>query len=215
MESTTNYPQAIDEYKKALQISPNLTFLYMSIGVNYRKILQYELALENFAKAAQINERLGVKDSGPYFSIATTYIQMGQFLSAGLNARKALNYKPDDADAYGQLGVIFHRSKNYEDAIIAFKCAISGCTAQEACDVRQCDPATSAMPAIQGLPLTVSTGVYYYTYGADLAALHKPSNNYCQEAMRILELTRQAFSTDEITMKNIIESENICKDYGF
>ena len=215
MESVGNYPQAIEEYKKALQISPNLTFIYMSIGVNYRKILQYELALENFAKAATINAALGVKDSGPYFSIAKTYVQMGQFFSAGLNARKGLNYKPDDADAYGQLGIIYFKSRNYEGAIPAFKCALSSCTAQEACDVRQCDPATDAMPAIQGLPLTISTGDYYITYGSDLAALHTRSNNTCQEAMRILELARKAFSTDEIAMKNIIESENICIGYGF
>jgi len=215
MESVANYPQAIDEYKKALQISPNLTFIYMSIGVNYRQITQYELALENFAKAAQINATLGVKDSGPYFSIARTYVQMGQFFYAGLNARKGLNYKPDDADAYGQLGIIYFKSRNYEGAIPAFKCALSSCTAQEACDVRQCDPATDAMPAIQGLPLTISTGDYYITYGSDLAALHTRSNNTCQEAMRILELARKAFSADEIAMKNIIESENICIGYGF
>ena len=215
MESTASYPQAISEYQNALLISPNLTFIYMSIGVNYRKIRQYELALENFAKAAQINVALGVKDSGPYFSIANTYIQMGQFFSAGLNARKGLNYRPDDADAYGQLGMIYFKSRNYEGAIPAFKCALSGCTAQEACDVRQCDPATDALPAIQGLPLTISTGDYYITYGSDLAALHTNSNNTCQEAMRILEMARQAFSTDEISMKNILESETICKDYGF
>ena len=215
MESVANYPQAIDEYKQALQISPNLTFIYMSIGVNYRKILQYELALENFAKAATINEALGVKDSGPYFSIANTYIQMGQFFSAGLNARKGLNYKPDDADAYGQLGIIYFKSRNYEGAIPAFKCALSGCTAQEACEVRQCDTATDAMPAIQGLPLTISTGDYYITYGSDLAAMHTRSNNTCQEAMRILELARRAFSADEIAMKNINESESICINLGF
>jgi tetratricopeptide (TPR) repeat protein len=215
MESVGNYPQAIDEYKQALQIAPNLTFIYMSIGVNYRKILQYELALENFAKAATINTALGVKESGPYFSIANTYIQMGQFFSAGLNARKGLNYKPEDADAYAQLGMIYFKSRNYEGAIPAFKCALSGCTAQEACEVRQCDSATDAMPAIQGLPLTTSTGDYYITYGSDLAAMHTRSNNTCGEAMRILGLARQAFSTDEVAMNNIIESENICKSYGF
>lgn len=214
-ESVGNYPQAIDAYKRALQIDPNLTFLYMSIGVNYRNIRQYESALEFFSRAARINEGLGVKDSGPYFSVARTYLQMGQALAAGLNARKGLNYKPDDPDAYGQLGIIYHQSKNYEGAILAFKCVISGCTAQEACDARQCNSTTDPMVAIQGLPLTASTGIYYYTYGADLAALHRPSNNYCQEAMRVLALVRQNFSQDEITMKNVIESENICKSYGY
>ena len=132
-----------------------------------------------------------------------------------MNARKGLNYKPDDADAYGQLGIIYHQSRNYEGAIPTFKCALSGCTAQEACEVRQCDPAADAMPAIQGLPLTISTGDYYITYGSDLAALHTRSNNTCQEAMRSLELARKAFSADEIAMNNILESENICIGYGF
>lgn len=214
-ESAANYPQAIAAYKTALQIDPNLTFLYMSIGVNYRKILQYDLALEYFSRAAQINEGLGVKDSGPYFSISNTYLQMGQAFAAGLNARKGLNYKPDDADAYGQLGIIYHRTKNYEGAIQAFKCALSGCTPEESCEVRQCNSASDPMPAIQGLPLTTSTGDYYITYGSDLAALHRPSNNYCQEAMRILAMARAAFSQDEIAIANISESENICKSYGF
>jgi tetratricopeptide (TPR) repeat protein len=214
-ESVGNYPQAIAAYKKALQVDPNMTSIYMSIGVNYRKIRQFELALENFSRAAKINEGLGVKDSGPYFSISTTYLQMGEALAASLNARKGLNYKPDDADAYGRLGIIYHQAKNYEDAIIAFKCALTGCTTQEACNLRRCDSTTDPMPVIQGLPLTASTGDYYITYGSDLAALHKASNNYCVEAMRILALARAAFAQDEIAIKNISESENICKGYGF
>jgi len=119
-ESLANYSQAISSYKTAAQITPNLTFLYMSIGANYRKLLQYESALEYFDKAAKINETLGVNDPIPYFSIATTYVQMGQFFSAGLNARKGLNFNPENADAYGRLGIIYHRARNFEGAHPSF-----------------------------------------------------------------------------------------------
>jgi len=43
-ESLGNYSAAITEYKKAVEINPNLTFLYMSIGVNYRELGQYDYA---------------------------------------------------------------------------------------------------------------------------------------------------------------------------
>jgi len=140
LESLGNYSQAINEYKEAVHINPNMTFIYLRIGANYRRIQQFDAALEYFAKAANINEQLGIKDSIPYFSIATTYTQMGEFFPAGLNARKGLAYSPQNADAYGRLGIVYTRSRNYEGAILTFKCAVQGCTAEESCEVRQCDP---------------------------------------------------------------------------
>ncbi len=214
-ESLGNYSQAISEYKEAIHINPNLTFIYLRVGANYRKLKQYESALEYFDKAAVINEQLGVHDSIPYFSIATTYTQMGEFFSAGLNARKGLNYDPDNADAFGRLGIVYHRSRNYEGAIPAFKCAIRGCTAEESCEVRQCDPETNTMVAVEGLPLTAGTVDYYLTYGAVLAGMHRTSNGFCEEAMDILKLVKENYSGDPIIMQNVVESEAICNSYGY
>ena len=91
-ESTANYKQAVEEYLKAIEITPNLNFLYISLGANYRKLANlseitsernfyYDLALEAFDKAARINDQLGVKDPIPLISIANTYVQQGQFLA--------------------------------------------------------------------------------------------------------------------------------------
>jgi len=215
MESVGNYGQAISEYKEAIHINPNLTFIYLRIGANYRELEQYENALDYFDKAATINEQLGVNDSIPYFSIATTYTQMGQFLLAGTNARKGLNFDPDNADMFGRLGIIYHRSRNYEGAIPAFKCAISGCTAEESCEVRQCDSEVDVMMPVIGLPLSNTTVDYYLTYGSVLAGMHRSSNGYCEEGMRILKMIREAFGNDEIVMQTLSESENICRSYGY
>ena len=66
-ESLGNYSQAINEYKEAMHINPNLTFIYLRIGANYRKLQQYDAALEYFAKAAKINEQLGRAGFDPLF----------------------------------------------------------------------------------------------------------------------------------------------------
>ena len=214
-ESLGNYSLAISEYKEAIRINPNLTFIYLRIGANYRKLSQFDSALEYFDKAAVINEQLGVHDSIPYFSIATTYTQMGEFFSAGLNARKGLNYDPDNADAFGRLGIVYHRSRNYEGAILAFKCAVRGCTAEEGCEVRQCSPETDTMVAVEGLPLTAGTVDYYLTYGAVLSGMHRTSNGFCEEGMNILRMVKADYSGDPIIMQNVVESETICNSYGY
>ena len=214
-ESLGNYSQAISEYQEAIRINPNLTFIYLRIGANYRAMEQYEAALDYFDRAARVNEQLGVNDPIPYFSIATTYIQQGQFFSAGLNARKGLNYDPDNSDAYGRLGIVYHRSRNYEGAIEAFECAIRGCSAEQSCAVRQCNPEVDAMVEVQGLPLSAGTVDYYLTYGAVLAGMHRPINGYCGEGMQILAMIRREYSSSPIIMQNVVESENICRNYGY
>ncbi len=215
LESIGNYAQAIEQYKEAIHINPNLTFIYLRIGANYRTLENYEMALEYFDKAAKINEQLGVQDSVPYFSIATTYTQMGEFLVAGTNARKGLNFDPDNADMYGRLGIVYHRSRNYEGAIPAFKCALMGCTAEESCEVRQCNSDSDPMVAVEGLPLSNSTIDYYLTYGSVLAGMHRTVNGYCEECMSVLGMIREQLSNDATGMSTLTESENICKSYGY
>ena len=225
-ESLSNYTQAIEQYQAAAKINPSLTFLYLAIGANYRQLafkattdpeqkFLYEKALEYFAKVTTINEQLGVADPIPYLSIARTYAQMGEFFAAARNAEKALTLNPNSPDVYGQLGIIYFRARNYEGAIPAFKCAIRGCTAEESCEVRECKPDTDPPITITGMPLTANTAVYYYTYGSVLAALHRKSQPYCEDAMQVFSEVRAAFPTDTTAMGIIEEGENICKSYGF
>ena len=220
LESLGNYGDAIREYQKAIEITPNLTPLYIAIGVNYRQLQQYEIALEYFANAASINEQLGIPDPIPYTAIGKTYSQMGEFFIAGRNVRKALNYDPTNPDIYGQLGMVYFKSRNYEGSIEAFKCAIQGCNPVESCAVRLGDVCTgeeanSPAIVINGLPLSGSTVVYYYTYGSALAALHRESNGYCTEAMQILGQVRRAFGTEPVVMQIVESSESICTSLGY
>ncbi|MFZ5912240.1 MAG: tetratricopeptide repeat protein [Chloroflexota bacterium] len=225
LESLGQYNQAIQEYDIAISITPNMTFLYLRAGANYRRLAfgspnedaaraLYEKSLEYFAQAARINEQLGVEDPVPYLSISKTYSQMGEFFIAARNVQKALEFQPDNPDTYGQLGIIYFKSRNYEGSIPALKCAIRGCTAEESCDGRGgCGP--NDTPAeVSGLALSPSTVVYYYTYGSVLAALSRPQQNYCPEALEVLGEVKAAYGSDPDIAGIVSSGEIICASLG-
>ncbi len=231
-ESIANYQQAIAEYKQAIAIMPNMNFLYISLGANYRKLanmsnitseknMYYDLALDAFDQAAKINERLGVKDPIPQTSIANTYIQQGYPLAASANMLAALNFKPEDPASYGQVGVIYYKARNYEGSILPLRCAVRGCSTKESCEVRsggiECDEDEANDPAIviDGLPLTQSTAIYYYIYGSVLAGMNTKSNNYCVEALQVFDEIEAGFGGDPTIMAIVDEGVAICGNQGY
>jgi tetratricopeptide (TPR) repeat protein len=222
-ESLGQYNLAIQSYDRAIALAPNLTFLYLRAGANYRKLgidsqnedaqrQLYETSLEYFAKAARINDQLGVRDPTPYLSISRTYSQMGEYFIAARNVQKALEFQPDNADIYGQLGIIYQKSRNFEGSIPALKCVVRGCTAEESCDGRGgCGP--NDTPArVTGLALSPNTVVYYYTYGSLLAALSRPQNNMCAEALDVLEEVQASYGSDRDIAAIVAAGEAICRD---
>lgn len=229
LESIANYSKAIEEYQTAISITPNLNFLYISLGANYRKLANmstiesernkyFDLALEAFDKASKINSRLGVKDPIPLSSIANTYVQLGSPLYASANMLAALNFKPEDSTSYGQLGVIYYKSRNYEGAILPLKCAVRGCTALESCKVRSggvdCteDEANNPAIVIEGLPLTTSTVIYYYIYGSALAGMNTKATNYCALALPVFAEITAGFGGDSTIMAIVNDGVAICRN---
>jgi tetratricopeptide (TPR) repeat protein len=236
-ESLGDYNLAISEYEKAIAIEPNFTFLYRRIGANYRRLAYdvavtqgedaarpvYEQSLEYFDKAVKINKQIGVKDPGPHLSIASTYSQLGEFFIAARNVQTALEYEPTNPDIYGQLGVIYYRSRNYEGSIYSLRCAIYGCSGEDACLGRgldKCYPDLGENPVdVKGLPISVSTIHYYYIYGSVLAGLSRPANNQCDKAMQTMQEVRTELDTNpddytdgkDVILSIVQEGEFICQ----
>jgi len=210
-EMFREYNLAIEWYKQASDIAPNLTFLYNRIGVLYRYLTQYDTALEYFARAAGLNNQLGIADPIPYMAIANTYIRMGEAMAASRNAYRALEINPYNPDTYGQVGVIYYRARNYEGSILMLRCAVSGCDAEQSCEAREDVPCDSDI-VISPLPLTNSTVLYYYTYGSALAGLHRPGiDDNCAEAAAVFRQIREQFLDNDIVMGIVTASENICR----
>lgn len=217
LESTGNYSKAIEEYKIAAEIMPNLTFLYISIGQNYRQLQLYDHALEYFARAATINETLGIEDPLPYLAIAKTYTRQGEFFAAARNADKALSFDPTNPDLYGQLGYIQFRARNFEGSIPMLECAVEGCEVVydefygviPLVDATEEQLETLPRLTIVGLPLSNASVVYYYHYGSVLAAF-----NLCDKAHSIFEEIKAIYSNDELIMGIVEEGEYICELFG-
>jgi tetratricopeptide (TPR) repeat protein len=237
MEKLGQYNLAISEYEKAIAIEPNFTFLYSRIGANYRRLAfdvavtqgeeparpVYERSLEYFDKVVRINEQIGVKDPGPHLSIARTYSQLGEFFIAARNVQTALEYEPTNADIYGQLGIIYFRSRNYEGSIYSLECAIYGCSGEASClgrGLARCFPDLDENPvSVRGLPISGPTIVYYYTYGSVQAALSRKSDNRCAEAYKAFDEVKAELEANpddyvdgrETILQIVQEGEFICE----
>lgn len=214
LESLGEYALAIESYDRAIAIAPNMTFLYLRAGAGYRRLAfespneevqkqLFEKSLEYFAQTARINAQLGVKDPAPYISIAKTYSQMGEFFIAIRNIQKAIEFEPANPVLYGELGVLYHKNRNYETGILALGCAINGCTGPESCDGRGgCGP-NDVEAEVEGLPLDGSTVYYYDVYASELAALSTPKQNKCPQALEVAAI---------IEASEFIQDPNIATD---
>jgi tetratricopeptide (TPR) repeat protein len=218
------YTLAIEAYDRAIAITPNLTFLYLRAGANYRRLAfdspneevqtqLYEKSLEYFDQTARINDQLKIKDPVPYLSIAKTYSQMGQFFIAIRNVQKTIEFEPDNPVLYGELGVLYHKNRNYETGILALECAVRGCTEEQSCPARgDCGPKDVAA-AVEGLPLSASTVYYYDIYASELAALSTPKKNYCDRALEIAsEIAASEFDSDPNIAADVVVVRNICSN---
>ncbi len=225
LESWGYYRDAIDEYLKATQITPNFTYFYLRIGLNYRQLANnpvpgsnqnqlYATALEYFEKAANINEQLDIKDPYPYIAIAKTYAQQGEFFIAARNAEKALSFDAANPDTYGQLGMIYVQARNYETALPALRCAVDGCTAaeNEIADIFVKNGLLPQTTSVQPLPLTNLNIAYYYVrYGSVLAYLSTPENAYCTHSLELMTQLRLAYPDDPVLMQNVEDNEATCR----
>jgi tetratricopeptide (TPR) repeat protein len=222
LESTENYRQAIEEYQQALAINPNLTFLYISIGQNYRTLAfrstipaqqteLYQQALENFAKAATINDQLQIQGPLPYLAIAKTYAQQGEFFAAALNAQKAIELDPTNADLYGQLGNIYKRGRNFETSIIALRCAVEGCTAAQSCEARNLVDDCGGVE-VKPLSLNPNSATYYLDLGSVLSAFAPNKPEYCTEVNSLLTLLKNTYPDNSIIVRNADVGLGICAE---
>ncbi|HRQ25242.1 MAG TPA: tetratricopeptide repeat protein, partial [Anaerolineales bacterium] len=98
---------------------------------------------------------------------------------------RAIEFEPNNSVLYGELGVLYHKNRNYETGILALKCAVRGCTEEESCDGRGGCGQNDVPSEVQGLPLSQATVYYYDIYASELAALSTPRQSYCAEALDI------------------------------
>jgi tetratricopeptide (TPR) repeat protein len=191
-EATGDYENAIQFYKSAIEVNPNIPILHIELGRNLRFQGVYDQAIDEFTKANTLNPA----DPEPEFFISRTYATEGEYAKALQYAKAAVEDKPTDAGLHGNYGVMFFRNFQYQDALNELGLAINGGKTE------------NGLP-ITGLPLTndLRTAEYYYTYGLALARM-----NQCGQALPIAQKLQTMFSSDDSVQQAATAINQICQE---
>jgi tetratricopeptide (TPR) repeat protein len=191
-EATGDYESAIQFYKSAIEVNPNIPILHMELGRNLRFLQVYDDAIKEFTFANTLNPN----DPEPDYYISRTYGTIGEYEKALQYAETAVKDRPTDPRYRGNYGVMFYRNFYYTDAVTQLKLAVIG-------------GATEDGFPIQGLELTDDPRVseYYFTYGLALAR-----TNQCGQALPIAQTLQTKFPNDDIVLEAANAIITICQE---
>jgi len=191
-EATGDYENAIQFYKSAIELNPNLALLHMELGRNLRFLQVSDQAIDEFLRANTLNP----SDPEPEYWISRTYGTTGEYEKALQYAEASVKDKPTDARLRANYGVMFYYNFFYTKAAEQLKLALNGGRTED------------GFP-IQGIPLSDDLRIaeYYYTYGFALAR-----TNQCGDALRIVQALRTNVAENE-TVTNAADSiTQICEE---
>jgi tetratricopeptide (TPR) repeat protein len=113
--------EAIEQYKKALELDPEQTGLYANIAECYRKESKYQESLDYYQKAIAIKP-----DAALYTNMGVVLDKMGKSAEAQEAFKKAATVNPGgSAQSHYNLGATMINSGRSAEAIEAFKQAIA------------------------------------------------------------------------------------------
>ncbi len=125
-ESQGNYSGAAEAYEQALKFAPNLPYLYIVLGRNYRVLTSLghaedaQKAIDAFNHAIAFNP----KSVLAYDELGWTYYNFEQLTEAQKALEKAVEIDPTSWSATEHLAIVYYARRNYEDSSATFKQAI-------------------------------------------------------------------------------------------
>ena len=189
--NTGNWQEAVTEYKAALAINDKIADLHMALGYNYHSLGEYDQAVQSFLQAYALNPT----DPMAPFEISRTYSTVGDFTQSVQYADQAVKTEPSNAKLHGNLGVMYYKNNQLDQAAAELGLAIQGGLLEDGTHV-------------EGAPLNYgAVAEYYAIYGLALAKLSR-----CAEAVPIFQAIRSGVSEDEINVYNAEQGLILCKE---
>lgn len=180
--NTGNYEQAIQEYQAAIAINSNISDLYLNLGLAYRALGVYDQSVDAFTRANALNP----SDPNPDLYTSRVYYTVGEFSKAVQYAEQAVNDAPADSFLRGNLGVMYYKNLQLEEALQTLGLVIGGGTLDDG-------------TALEPIPISNNPRVieFYFYYGLLLA-----SRDRCAEAVPIFQNMLVVAPGDEIVNFN-------------
>lgn len=191
-----NFELAIQEYRAAIQINPNIAILHMELANNLRFLQVYDEAITEYTLANTLNP----SDPEPDRLISRTYATIGEYTKALQYAETAMKDRPTDPGLRGNYGVMLYRNFQYQPAFEQLSLTVNGGQTED------------GFP-IKNLPLANDLRIveYYFTYGLALAR-----TNQCGKALQVAQDIQANVHFDEATMELVNENVNgiiqICEE---
>jgi len=104
---------AIDNYLKALSISPDSIEAHFNLGVVYINKKEYELAISSFDHVLSINP----DEEAAFSNIALAYGRSKNYDMAIKYYKKVLDITPDDTDTFKDLADVYLKKGDHDTAI--------------------------------------------------------------------------------------------------
>jgi len=120
LDALKEYNQAIEAYKKAIEINPKKNEFYYNIGIAYGNKGEYDQAIEAYKKAIEINPKM----DEAYNNMGNAYYNKGEYDQAIEAYKKAIEINPKKDEAYYNLGIAYGNKGEYDQEIEAYKKAI-------------------------------------------------------------------------------------------
>ncbi len=108
----SDYPAAIDEYQKALQLNDQEPMVYNNLGLIYAAANQVELAEQAYQNEIKLNPEY----ASAHFNLGLLYFRENKIEQAIASLQKAVAIDPYLFQAYYQLASIYHRNGQPDQA---------------------------------------------------------------------------------------------------
>jgi tetratricopeptide (TPR) repeat protein len=115
-----DYVEAIESYKKVIELKPDYADAYYNLGLTYYNQGDYAEAIVSYKKAIELNPNFVLA----YFNLGSAYDDNGDYAKAIASYKKAIELKPDYVKAYNNLGIIYGEQGDYVESIESLKKAI-------------------------------------------------------------------------------------------
>lgn len=112
--------EAVEEYKRAIQLRPDLAAAYINLGITYAQLNQLPQAVEAFNQAVKLKPDVWEAHA----NLGIAYVLSGKSDEALKAYTEALRLKPDLVTAQIGIGVALSRLSRYDEAVEALNRAL-------------------------------------------------------------------------------------------
>ncbi|OGO16409.1 MAG: hypothetical protein A2Y93_00025 [Chloroflexi bacterium RBG_13_68_17] len=190
-ERTATYDLAKQSYETALRINPNLAILHLSMGGMLLNEGDTNGAISSYLQASQ----LAPTSVEPLRLIAQAYARVGDFGKASQYAETAVGLRPADPRLHGDLGRMYYKNNDIDQAVVELELAVRGGTSAGGVSV----------PPVPWDAARASTVEFYWTYGLALA-----KSGQCGQAVEIFQALLREVREDTVAIENVTQGMVLC-----